>query len=341
MFFCPRTPAVTDRILVLNPQSGDGKRSARARTLAEERGYDVRESRAEGDTLELAGEAAREGASTVAAAGGDGTLNEVVRGVAGHDPAARRTRSDTVDPEGRLGETTLGVVPCGTGNDFADNVAVRGVEHAFDVLENGRRRRLDLGSVRWTAEESADSLAETPARPFLNSCACGLTAEASARTSPEAKRRLGVLAYVLSTLQRTRTFEGLQLDVRAGPRNDPVWTGEALMLLVGNGRCFPGEGMRQANMEDGLLNVVVVRNRPALNYLTEGAVDRLLRRGASHLTRLKVNHLEVDASVPRQFSLDGEFVEGRHLRADAHPGAMRFAVGEAYDPSPTDPNDAA
>ncbi|ELZ32824.1 hypothetical protein C474_06110 [Halogeometricum pallidum JCM 14848] len=312
---------MTDRILVLNPRSGDGRRSDRARTIAEERGYDVRESHGKDEALELAREAAREGASVVAAAGGDGTLNEVVRGV---------------DREGRLGETTLGVVPCGTGNDFADNVAVRGVEHAFDVLENGRRRRLDLGSVRWTAEESADALGETPARPFLNSCACGLTAEASARTSPEAKRRLGVLAYVLSTLQRTRTFEGLQLDVRAGPRNDPVWTGEALMLLVGNGRCFPGEGMRQANMEDGLLNVVVVRNRPGLNYLTDGAVDRFLRRGASHLTRQKVDHLEIDASVPRQFSLDGEFVEGRHLRADARPGAMRFAVGEAYDPSPVD-----
>ena len=313
---------MTDRILVLNPRSGDGKRSARARALAEDHGFDVRESRGAGETLELAREAAREGPSVVAAAGGDGTLNEVVRGV---------------DAEGRLDGTTLGVVPCGTGNDFADNVGVRGVEHAFDVLAEGRRRRLDLGSARWPDDASAESLTGAPARPFLNSCVCGLTAEASARTTREAKRRLGVLAYVLSTLQRTRTFEGLQLDVRAGPRNDPVWTGEALMLLVGNGRRFPGERMRQANMEDGLLNVVVVRNRPALNYLTEGAADRLLRRGASHLTRLKVDHLEVDAGVPRQFSLDGEFVEGRHLRADARPGAMRFAVGEGYDPSPVDP----
>ncbi|WP_197428125.1 hypothetical protein [Halogeometricum sp. CBA1124] len=96
-----------------------------------------------------------------------------------------------------------------------------------------------------------------------------------------------------------------------------MWTGDALMLLVGNGRRFPGERLQQANMEDGLLNVVVVKNRPALDYLTTGAADRLLRRGASHLTHLRVSHLEVDAGAARQVSLDGELVEARHLRADA------------------------
>ncbi|SFR55511.1 diacylglycerol/lipid kinase family protein [Halogeometricum limi] len=318
---------MTDRILVLNPRSGDGKRSVRARTIAENRGYDVRESQTKGDTIDIARQAATERPDTIAACGGDGTLNEVIRGV---------------DDAGRLDDVTLGVVPGGTGNDFADNVGIRGVEHAFDVLDEGRERRLDLGSAQWTAEASAAAVERVAPRPFLNSCVCGLTAEASARTSREAKRRLGVVAYVLSTLQRTRTFEGLQLDVRVGPagEREPAWSGEALMLLVGNGRRFPGEQMRQANMEDGLLNVVVVENRPALDYLRQGAADRLLRRGASHLTRLTAKHLEVDAGTSRQFSLDGELVEGRHLRADARAGAMRFTVGASYEPSPSDPNGA-
>ena len=133
-------------------------------------------------------------------------------------------------------------------------------------------------------------------RPFLNSCVCGLTAEASARTKPDLKKRLGVVAYVLSTMQHTRQLE-----------------------------------MYEAVTLD---DVQRVAQRAGIDYLATGAADRLLRRGASHLTRLKVPHLVVDASKPRQFSLDGETVERRHLEANSRQGAMRFMVGEAYQRTP-------
>jgi diacylglycerol kinase family enzyme len=129
----------------------------------------------------------------------------------------------------RLDDVTLGVLPTGTGNDFADNVGIRGLDHAFSLVESGERRTLDVG----LANE----------RVFVNSCVGGLTAESSARTSRERKRRLGVLAYVLTTLSTARDFEGLTLHVSAGPERDPVWVGDALMLLIGNGRRFPGERM--------------------------------------------------------------------------------------------------
>lgn len=316
------------RVLVRNPNSGDGTRSARAADLARDRGFDVRDSTRAGETYDLAREAAAEGADLVAACGGDGTLNEVVRGV---------------DDAGRLDDTELGVVPAGTGNDFADNVGIRGVDHAFEVLASGERRRIDLGSVDLPADPEIDrdevgseapGTDPLPSRPFLNSCVGGLTAESSARTKPASKRRLGVLAYVLTTLAHTRSFEGLELEVRVGSERDPTWEGTAAMLLVGNGRRFPGEQRRQANMEDGKLNVVVVEDAPALDYLARGAADRFLRRGASHLTRVKASSLVVDAARPRQFSLDGELVERRHVEFGCRPRAMRFAVGEAYDTHP-------
>jgi len=315
------------RVLVRNPRSGDGKRSARAADLAADRGYDVRDSAASGDTYDLAREAVADGADLVAAAGGDGTLNDVVRGI---------------DDEGALDDVTVGVVPAGTGNDFADNIGVRGVDHAFELLESGERRRLDLGSVDLPRGPGDDHDDDLPPRPFLNSCVGGLTAESSARTSRESKRRLGVLAYVASTMAHTRSFEGLELDVTAGPDRDPVWEGTAAMLLVGNGRRFPGEARRQANMEDGKLNVVVVEDAPAYDYLARGALDKLLRRGASHLTRLKVESLTVDAAEPREFSLDGELVERRHVELAARPRAMRFVVGPDYDRHPEEnPPDAS
>lgn len=297
--------AAQSRIVVRNPQSGDSKQTRQARDIALERGYEVLDSHGGDHTVELAAEAADRG-DVVVACGGDGTLNNTVQGVRDAD---------------LLEDVTMGIIPAGTGNDFADNIGIRGIRHAFKVIETGEERQLDIGLAN--------------GRPFLNSCVGGLTAEASARTSSSLKRRLGVLAYVLTTFSVVRNFEALKLHVSAGPDQDPVWTGDALMLLIGNGRCFPGERMRQANMEDGLLNVVIIEDRPALEYLSSGAANRLLRRGADYLTRVNVSHLHVTHDGdPVQFSLDGGMIETNELTADSDPGAMRFLVAPSYESSP-------
>jgi YegS/Rv2252/BmrU family lipid kinase len=294
-------------VVIRNPRSGDGKRTQQAAKIARSRGYEVVDSSGGQQTVDLAAEAAQR-AETVVACGGDGTLNKTVQGV---------LRADQLD------DVSLAVIPAGTGNDFADNIGIRGIEHAFRVIESGEERRLDLGMAN--------------GQPFLNSCVGGLTAESSSRTSRELKRRLGVLAYVLTTLSTMRTFEGLELKISVGSDAEPVWTGSALMVLVGNGRRFPGEGMRQANMEDGLVNVVIMEDAPTMDYLSKGAADTLLRRGASHLTRLKSAHLTVRVTgVPVQFSLDGEMFETTTLSVDSQPGALRFLVGPSYDPDPVD-----
>ncbi|WP_254274398.1 diacylglycerol/lipid kinase family protein [Haloarcula marina] len=293
------------RVVVRNPNSGDGKRTKRAKTIAANRGWEVLDSQGGEHTIELAAQAAQR-ADTVVACGGDGTLNKTVQGV---------------QNAGLLDDVSMGVLPAGTGNDFADNIGIRGIDHAFEVIDSGECRRLDLG----TAND----------RLFLNSCVGGLTAESSAKTSRSLKRRLGVLAYVLTTLSTTRDFEPLSLWVSVGPERDPAWAGEALMLLVGNGRRFPGEQMRQANMEDGMVNAVIIEDAPAIDYLSKGAADRLLRRRASHLTRIKSSHLHVTHDGdPVQFSLDGEMIETNELTVDSNPGAIEFFVGDDYDPAP-------
>jgi YegS/Rv2252/BmrU family lipid kinase len=296
----PSTP-----IVVRNPNSGDGRRTRLAKELAGKRGFDVLDSESGEHLIELAAEAATR-TETVLACGGDGTLNAVVKGALKAD---------------RLTDITLGVIPAGTGNDFADNIGITGVQHAFDVVESGQVRQLDLGIAN--------------GRPFLNSCVGGLTAVSSSQTSASLKRRIGVLAYVLTTFSTVQKFESLQLHVTAGPHNDPVWEGDALMLLIGNGRRFPGERRLQADMEDGLLNVVIIENAPRLEYLSRGAADKLLRRGSSHLTRLRVPHLHVvQAETPVLFSLDGQMIKETELSADCRPAAMRFFVGERYEPNP-------
>ncbi|WP_129113162.1 diacylglycerol/lipid kinase family protein [Halegenticoccus tardaugens] len=339
-----------DRVVVLNPVSGSADHAETVRELAAEHGFSVRETKEEGDGIRFAAEAVDAGAEFVLAAGGDGTINEVLAGI---------------DRGGGVEDVTFGVVPTGTGNNFAANVGVEGVEHAFEVAESGERRRIDLGVARATAD------GEETSRPFVNSCVCGLTAEASGATEPDSKSRFGVVAYVLTTLRTIADFEPIQLriepepgpetgasersrggggdrgDDRSGDPSDRVvadaaaaddepWTGEALCVLIGNGRRFPAEGRTQADVEDGLFDVTIIEDRPAVDLAGQAAVQRLFGGETENITRLKTPALSLDVrnDDPIRFSLDGEMLSTDRLVVETRPNVLELCVGEAYEPHP-------
>ena len=301
-------PPERDRALILNPISGDGGHRGRVRELADEHGFTVLETQAGDEAFEFARLVGEAGTDLVAAAGGDGTLNAVACGL------------DDVDA---LDEVTLGVVPVGTGNNLAGNVGIESVEHAFEVLERGERRRIDVGTGN--------------GQRFLNSCVAGLTADASASTTPELKEKLGVLAYVVTGLRAATEFDALPLSVSASaPEGDQAWSGEAVAVLVGNVRRFPASGRSQANCEDGLLDVTIVERMPPRNLLEEATVQRLFGDETEHVTHLTCAELDVTVKrdEPVEFSFDGEMGAYRSLTMSVRPKAMTFCVGEAYEPNP-------
>ena len=301
--------AVPKTVIVHNPESGSGDHDEAVRKRADLRGYEVMRTESAGDSITFAEEAAESGASLVVAAGGDGTVNEVVRGI---------------DRAGALGEVTLGILPVGTGNNFASQIGVPDLETAFDVLEDGERRRIDLGRAN--------------GRLFLNSCVAGLTADSSSETSAELKSRFGVLAYVITTLRSLTEFEPLHLhiDSEEDGTETTEWDGEALLVLVGNGRRFSTEGSTQANMEDGKFDVAVIRDVSALDLMEDTVAERLLGHDSADIVRLQRSALRISVrnTRPVRFSLDGEITQERELSLEVQPGALALAVGDGYDPSP-------
>lgn len=295
--------------LVVNPVSGSGDHLDRIRRRAQLAGYEVTTTEDDLDGKTLARAAVEDGATVIGAVGGDGTLNEVVRGV---------------DAADALDTVTVGVVPVGTGNNFAQAIGVTDVDQAFDVLENGERRRIDLG----VADESL----------FVNSCISGVTADASGETTPELKNRYGVLAYVITTFRTLSDFDGLGLsvDIWRPDQSEPVWAGDAVMALVGNGRRMSVRGNTQANMEDGLFDVTIIEHAPATDLVGEALVERLVGRETSQTVRRTASSLEISGleGEPISFSLDGEIVERESLTLHVRDRALSIAVGESYDPSP-------
>ena len=298
------------RVLIVNPTSGTESHDEQLRAHAAEYGFTIRETQGEGHAVELASAAAREGAAVVAAAGGDGTVNEVVQGLVAADA---------------LDAVQFGVVPAGTGNNFAKNVGITGLSEAFEILAHGEERVIDLAF----ADE----------RPFLNSCVGGLTAEASRETTSESKAELGVVAYALNTFRTAADFEGTALRIDTDGASDASWEGTAVLLLVGNARRFPTQGGTQADVEDGLLDVAVIEDTPGSNLAglaRSTALERLLGAEGDHVRRLKTDELRVHVldDEPATFSLDGEMVSASDLTIETRPGVLRLRVGERYEPHP-------
>ncbi|ODR81156.1 hypothetical protein BG842_04835 [Haladaptatus sp. W1] len=297
------------RVLVNNPASGNRQLTTQAREIALDQEYEIHDTTKPRDAFELARRAVLEEANVVVACGGDGTVNEVVRGV---------------DAERGLATSRLGVIPTGTGNGFAKDIGITTIQDAFDVLDSEQVRSLDLG----TANNHL----------FLKTCVSGFPATLSAHTTHEMKHFFGIAAYGLGAIPSALdALHGLGADslpalrVRVGSSDNPIWTGTAVMVLTGNSRRFPGVISRQASMEDGLLEVVVVK-RPSVLRTLRRAEPSATKFDTPYLLRVQTSELEIEAPVPTLFSLDGELIKRKHLTIGVLPQSVQFYVGDHYQP---------
>ncbi|NLV07383.1 diacylglycerol kinase family lipid kinase [Haloarcula rubripromontorii] len=297
---------IGSRRCILNPVSGDGEHTDYVPRLMEARGFEVYETEAAGDAVELGREAGRAEASEVAVCGGDGTVNEVVRGL---------------DDADHLSDVTLSVIPTGTANLLAGNVGIRDVEHGVEVADTGAKRTVDVGVAG--------------GEPFLVSCIAGLPADASVSTPSDLKERFGTLAFLLTGAQEALRFDGLDIDIEAVGEDGPfTWSGEATCLLVGNARKFVAEG-GQANMEDGLLDVAIVEQMPAGNLVAEAIGQRLLTLDTDGVTHVRADEITVDGhDEPLRFSRDGELSTHETLSLSVRERALTLRVGGSYEPNP-------
>jgi len=220
-------------LLIVNPAAGR-RRAARveaevaARVAHHWRAHDVRRTSAPGEAIELARRGAEEGFDPILVLGGDGTVHEAANGLLAASA-----------------KPSLGVIPIGTGNDFARATGVGGVapRHAVDRLARATRVLLDVARA-W------DEFS-------VNSIGLGLDAEVAFAVS-----RLGFLsgmpAYGLGLLQTLWRFRPQSMTVTW---DGGTLTDSLLAVEVGNG-ATTGGGFRltpDASPTDGLLDVCCIR----------------------------------------------------------------------------------
>ncbi len=224
------------RICVIFNPTAKGDKARHFRQHLAEIGADatMRQTRGPNHARALAAEAVREGFDLIVAAGGDGTLNEVLNGIAGEPAGCERTR--------------LGVLPLGTVNVFARELRLPlGLRASWETIRRGRERRIDLPCVEFAGAQGKAT------RYFSQLAGAGLDARAVELVDWNTKKMIGYLAYVLAGLRALRQAPA-KITVKTG--RDEL-TGET--VLLGNGRLYGGNFrvFPEAGLGDGLLDVCV------------------------------------------------------------------------------------
>ncbi|MFY0571747.1 lipid kinase [Archangium lansingense] len=241
--------------------------------------------------------------------GGDGTLNNAVQHLLGRD-------------------VTLGVLPLGTGNDFARSLGIAPtLEAACDVIAAGYTARVDVGLAN--------------GRPFLNAVSLGLASAIARRLTPQLKRRAGKLAYPVAAV--AELWEHQPFHVRMTTDRGDLEL-EVLQLVVGNGR-YHGAGnvvTPESRLDDHRLDAYTItapsaesgREGTGLGHMqdlsTLARIALSLRRGehVSHpsVTSVHSTRLYVDAQPAQDVNADGEIIGHTPVRFELAPAALRVYV---------------
>lgn len=294
---------------IMNPAAGHGRAGRRRKRLegvleAAGLDYTLLLTEGPGHAAALARQAA-EGGEVVVAVGGDGTVQEVVRGVVASGA-----------------EVHLGVLPMGTGNDFVKMLGMpRSVPAAVEALARTRPKAVDYGLVRWEGDEGG---AETP---FVNAVGVGFDARV-AEAAAALKYLPGLAGYLAAALRTLRCWRPpvVQVVAEAGGLR---YSGPLFLITAGNGICSGGGFFLtpEASAVDGLLDVCLIEG------LAPGRVLQLIprvlrgRHGTAaevHLCRAAA--LQITSEVPLPVHADGEVLTGAARRIEIRAVAGGLSV---------------
>lgn len=262
--------------VIYNPTAGRGKGTSLMEAAKEMMGpgFEWEPTRKPGHAIELAKEAAKKH-QIVVGCGGDGTIGDVARGLVGTD-------------------TTLGVIPVGTGNDFARNLGIPlELREATATVLNGVVRRIDVGTINGTH--------------FVNNAGTGFDAQVMVTMNSSIRFSRGPIAFNLAILKNFFSFRPFTLTYTAD-ENKPVME-RVMMISVLNGKVY-GAGMQaapRADMDDGRLDVLIIKALPKMQLFPLIMKVRAGRHvGHPAVQMIQVRKLKIEAVPTQPLNVDGD-----------------------------------
>ena len=212
----------------------------------------------------------------ICVSGGDGTLSSVVNIMASMEL-----------------DLPIGIFPFGTVNDFATYLNIpRDIEACCSIIQKGRIKKVDIGRANSSY--------------FLNVCSAGLLADVPYKTETNMKNALGKLAYYMKGIEEIPKFTSFKMRLQYG---NNVIEDNFLLFLVLNGSSAGGFSKLapQATIDDGLMDVIAVKNTGIANILA--LFLKILRGehiGDPNVYSFQTDRLMISCDGNCETDLDGE-----------------------------------
>ncbi|MFC4401671.1 diacylglycerol kinase [Gracilibacillus xinjiangensis] len=268
--------------IIYNPTSGrEGFKKELADVLRrfEEAGYETsaHATTCEGDATKAAKIAVERKFDIVVAAGGDGTINEVIHGIA----------EQKYRPK-------LGIIPGGTTNDFARALGIpREINKAVNIILEHNVRSLDIGKVN--------------DHYFMNIAGGGKLTELTYEVPSKLKTMIGQLAYYLKGIEMLPSLKPTKVMIEYDGK---LFEEEIMLFLVSNTNSVGGfeKIAPEAKMNDGLFDLVILKKTNLAEFIR---IASLATRGAhledKNVFYTKANRIKVHTEDKMQLNLDGEY----------------------------------
>lgn len=218
--------------------------------LSEVSNVEVRETLTRNDAVSLASKAADQYVDLVIAAGGDGTLNQVVNGIlTGRENASKLP--------------VIGLIPLGSGNDFARTALVKSdVNQIKNLVAEFVPKRIDVGSVQFTNAQTT----KQELRYFVNMADMGMGPIVVDKVLKSGRAFGHAAAYYKSIIATFFQYDLVEVEARS---SEWSWKGKLRTLGVGNGKYY-GHGMAitpDAILDDRLFHVFICGNVSVLDFI--------------------------------------------------------------------------
>ncbi|MFJ5965900.1 MULTISPECIES: diacylglycerol kinase [unclassified Bacillus (in: firmicutes)] len=269
--------------IIYNPTSGREifkKNLPQVLQKFEQAGYETscHATTCEGDATQAAEKAAQREFDLIVAAGGDGTINEVVNGLA---PLEKRPK--------------LGIIPVGTTNDFARALGIprEDVLKATDAIIDGVAKPLDIGKVN--------------GHYFINIAGGGRLTELTYEVPSKLKTMLGQLAYYLKGMEMLPSIRPTEVEIEYDGK---LFHGEIMLFLVSLTNSVGGfeKLAPDSILDDGMFDLIILKK---VNLAEAIRVISLALRGEhihdNNVIYTKANRVKVDVKDKMQLNLDGEY----------------------------------
>lgn len=286
--------------------------------------YKIFISEKAGHIKDLASDAVREGYEYLIVVGGDGSINEVINGIASRFRINEQLGSDSFDWEA-IRKIKIGLLPAGTGNDFARYHQLKyDIKHLKFLIEKNKVQILDIG---WTCFMNKQS--QKVERLFSNITDVGMGGHTVQHMDQNKVSWLGSnLNYTKAILSSFITYDKSTIKWTS---DQNTWQGKVMSMVVANGKYF-GSGLAvapNARMDDGKFTLVTLGNITMFDYLKNlGKVKsgQLIDHKEVSYHEAKEVIIEPLDGKELPIDMDGDFVGYCPMTLKCIPKAISFLV---------------